>query len=332
MNAESLRAAYTEALLGGPARYTPPEVWRQAGADEALARDMWRAMGFASIPDDEVALTEADVDALRDINAHLTLAGLDPDVAIRFTRLLGQTMGRVADALATLIESAVGDGLSEMAGLESSDPADVALTAASAVLPMVERELQYLFRRHLYAAAMRRIAPLADHEDQVVGFADVVQFTRLSGQMNEADLADLLETFEAETADLITAHGGRVVKLIGDAVMFTVDDDGAAAELALAMVEAFGEGRPDLRVGLGHGEVIARQGDLFGPTVNLASRLVGYARPGTVLIDGPLAEHLADDDRFEIRSLGNRDLKGLGRTAIFVLRRAPAADAATRRG
>lgn len=318
---ESLRLAWTVALLGHPPEFTPVEVWQRAGADEAFARDLWRAMGFASLPDDEVALTAADVDALRDISSYLALRGVGPDVAIRFTRLLGQTMGRVADTLAGLVEDSVDEHMDEWREEGIADRAEAGMVAATSVLPMIERQLTYLFRRHLHAAAMRRVIPETGHEDQVIGFADVVQFTRLSGQMNESDLAELLEVFEAETADVITAHGGRVVKLIGDAVMFSVNDDVAAADLALTLVENFGRGRPDLRVGLGHGPVLARQGDLFGPTVNLASRLVGYARPGTVLIDGSLAEHLADHDRFEIRSLGQRELKGIGRTAIHVLRR-----------
>lgn len=315
------RLAYAVTLLGGPAVHTSADVWKHAGSDEDLARDMWRAMGFASVPDDSKALTDADVAALREIHSFLELQGGSREAAIRFTRLLGQAMGRVADALASLVEDAVAsDQISVDPG---ADAADVGLLASMAIVPMVERELQYLFRRHLYASAMSRIVTPADgHDDVVVGFADVVQFTRLSGQMNETQLADLLETFESETADIIATRGGRVIKLIGDAVMFTVEGDGAAAELALDMIDAFAsEERPDLRVGMAHGDVIARQGDVFGPTVNLASRLVSFARPGAVLIDEGLADHLSDDERFRIRSLGRQNLKGIGRTAISVLRR-----------
>lgn len=316
------RLAYSVALLGGPSYLTPPEVVARAGAADDLARTLWRAMGFAEVPDDTAALGDADVRALQDINDFLAFRPSSRDAAIRFTRLLGQTMSRVADALAQLVEDAATAETEALLG-PGSDPADVGLMASLAVVPMVERELQYLFRRHLFASAMTKVLDVDDgHDEVVVGFADVVQFTRLSGQMDETGLATLLETFEAETSDMIASRGGRVVKLIGDAVMFVVDGDVAAAELALDMVESFAApDRPDLRVGLAHGMVISRQGDVFGPTVNLASRLVGYARPGTVLIDEGLADHLSHEGGFRIRSLGRRNLKGIGPTSISVLRR-----------
>lgn len=316
------RLAYSVALLGGPVRYTPQDVFELSGADEDLARTLWRAMGFAEVPDDSRALADADVQALRELDDFLQVSPGRRDTAIRFTRLLGQTMSRVADALAAIVEDAVRAEADQWfeAG---SDSAELGLMASVAIVPMVERELQYLFRRHLFASALERaIDADDDHDEVVVGFADVVQFTRLSGQMNEQDLATLLETFEAETTGIIVDRGGRVIKLIGDAVMFTVDGDHRAAELALDMVDTFAApDRPDLRVGLAHGDVIERQGDVFGATVNLASRLVGFARPGTVLIDEGLAAHLADSEAFDIRPLGRRNLKGIGPTSISVLRR-----------
>lgn len=312
------RLGYGTFLLGGPPSLTAPEVWERVGADEDLARSLWRAMGFANLPDDAQALTEADVAALSAINEFLSSVDSSPEIAIRFTRLMGQTMGRVADALVSIVDEGI-DGL----GLVPGDPDDLAVMAADVVNPLIERELIYLLRRHLYAVATRRLAgPDEERDAAVVGFADVVQFTRLSGQLPEGDLAELLEVFEAETSDAITDHGGRVVKLIGDAVMFEVDDDHRAACLALDLVESFGGDRPDLRVGMAHGPTMSRQGDLFGPVVNLASRLVGFARPGTVVIDEPLAEHLRGRDEFDLRQVRTRDLKGLGTTTVYVLRRA----------
>lgn len=312
------RLGYASFLLGGAPRLRPHEVWERVGAEEDLSRDLWRAMGFANLPDDAEALTEADVEALAAINAFLLTTGGTKDIAVRFTRLMGQTMGRVAEALVSIVDDGVGD-----LGLVGGDPDDLAVLAADVVNPLIERELIYLLRRHLYAVATRRLAAGDEQrDDSVVGFADVVQFTRLSGQLPEGELAELLEIFESETAAAIADHGGRVVKLIGDAVMFDMDGDHDAACLALDLVESFGGDRPELRIGLAHGPTIARQGDLFGPVVNLASRLVGLARPGTVLVDEPLAAHLRDHDEFRLKSLRTRDLKGLGETSVYVLRRA----------
>lgn len=321
------RLGYAQSFLGGPPTLRSVDVWERAGAPEDLARRLWRAMGFADLPDDLEALTDADVVALREINDYLALSDGGPEIAVRFTRLMGQAMGRVADALTTLVDDAVEDlGTGSTDDLTDGPTGDLtddlAVVAAGAVIPLIEHELVYLLRRHLYAASVRRLAaPDDDSPEVTVGFADVVQFTRLSGQMAEGDLAELLEAFEAETTDIIAQHGARVVKLIGDAVMFVIDDPVAAASLALALVERFGtDDRPDLRVGLAHGPTISRQGDLFGPTVNLASRLVAFARPGTVLTHGGLADHLADLETVTLRPIKPRTLKGIGETRMFAVR------------
>jgi adenylate cyclase len=261
------------------------------------------------------------VEALAAINGFLELSGISEDTAVRFARLLGQTMSRVADALLSIVDSAV----EEMELLPPGETDDVMVVAAEMVNPLIERELAYLLRRHLHAGAIRRLAGVdLEQPELTVGFADVVSFTWLSGRLPESDLADLVETFEATTADLITEAGGRVVKLIGDAVLFAFDDPRPAADLALDLVEAFGGDQPDLRVGLAHGPVLSRLGDLFGPPVNLASRLVSYARPGTVLCDERFIDSLGatgDVLPFTTRSLRPRELKGIGTTPIYVLRR-----------
>lgn len=315
---ELRRLAHAVVLLGEAPHLRPPEVWEQTGASEDLARQLWRAMGFAELPEEAVALTRADVQALATISDYLGVMGVREETAVRFTRLLGQTMGRVADALLSIVDQ----GLDEFGALPDGDVEDLMVVAADLVNPLIERELVYLLRRHLYAGAMRRLAgPEGGQEVAVVGFADVVSYTRLSGELPEGDLAELLETFEATTADAIADHGGRVVKLIGDAVMFSFDDAADAAELALDLAESFGGPRPDLRVGLAHGPVVSRLGDLFGPTVNLASRLVGFARPGTVIVDEAFVDALGDVPGFLAKSLRPRQLKGFGAMPLYVLRR-----------
>jgi len=314
------RLAQAVVLLGGAPSLRPPEVWHRAGASEELGRRLWRAMGFAHIPDDTVALTPADVEALAAINGFLQRSAISADTAVRFARLLGQTMGRVADALHSIVDEAI----EEMTMLPPGETDDLMVLAAELVNPLIEQELSYLLRRHLYAGAIRRLGGIDLEQPEVaVGFADVVSYTRLSGRLPEADLAGLLELFEATTADLITERGGRVVKLIGDAVLFVFDDPRPAAELALDLVETFGGDQPELRVGLAHGPVLARLGDLFGPPVNLASRLVSYARPGTVLADQHFVGALGslDEEHITCKSLKPRDLKGIGTTPLYVLRR-----------
>lgn len=326
------RLGYAHVVLGGPTRYTVDEVRAAAGTPEGLSTDLWRAMGFADLPREVRALTDLDVAALGMVAGQLDGSSVDAESVVRFTRLLGQAMGRIADALIGAVERGIHERLDDDHAAH-----DAAVVATAVLVPVIEEEVQYLLRRHLYAAASRRLVGDDEPEtDTVVGFADVVQFTRLSGQLPESDLAALLEAFEAETSALIANRGGRVVKLIGDAVMFTVDTPQDAAALALDLVDTFGGDLPQLRVGMAMGPVIERLGDVFGPTVNLASRLVAFARPGTVLVNAPLADALrersdapassdvsvAGPATVRVVSLRPRELKGLGETRLSVIRRA----------
>ena len=155
---------------------------------------------------------------------------------------------------------------------------------AGGFLPMFPAVLEQVWRRHLQVAARRRLLR-GDAEDgpgQVVGFADLVGFTALAQQVTDEELAEVVDQFERLAYDVVVAGGGRVVKMIGDEVMFLVDDPVFAAEIALGLAEASRDAAElsDVRVGLAVGPVIEREGDAFGATVNLASRATAIAYPG----------------------------------------------------
>lgn len=321
---ELRRFAVHVAFLGAAPTESPAQVWSQVGVAPERARSLWRAMGFAQLPDDAVALGAADVDALVRLQGHLAADAVPDESVERYTRLLGQSMGRVADALDPLLD--VDDD--QFPDLEHLDDVERLVLVSELVAPLIEESMVYILRRHLVRIAERRLAGGDDADAPcTVGFADVVSFTRLSGQLPEEDLGDLLERFEDVTSSEIVEHGGSVVKLIGDAVMFRFDDPVDASRCSLHLVESFGGDHPDLRVGLAHGPVIDRLGDVFGPTVNLASRLVSYARPGSVLVDATVAKALAtardegDDEPIFTRAMRPQNLKGIGLTSMHVLRR-----------
>jgi adenylate cyclase len=132
-----------------------------------------------------------------------------------------------------------------------------------------------------------------------VVFADIVGYTSQSKSLTETELVDLVEVFEDETTRAVVAVGGRVIKTIGDEVLFVVDDVHAATEVALVLTER-GEDDDDefprVRAGISYGPVTRRLGDVFGPTVNIASRLTTVARPGSVLVDRGAFEVLTGQD------------------------------------
>jgi adenylate cyclase len=304
-------------LLGGERRYTRREVAERAGVPVDQARILWRALGFADVSDDNIAFTEHDADALRAVDGLVRRGVIDADTQLAMTRAMGQSLARLADWHVSAITDALSaDG--------SADPATAA-EAAHDLVPVVEDLIGYVWRRHLAAAAGRALADDRDASgSMVVGFADLVGFTALTRHVGDDELAVVVDSFEALAADLIAENAGRVVKTLGDEVMFTTDDPSAAAEIALTLTERVEatEDLPELRIGLACGPVLARLGDVYGEPVNIASRLTSIARPGSILVDREMATVLADDERFRLRRVPPRPVRGYALLHASRLRRA----------
>jgi adenylate cyclase len=310
-----------EALLG-KAAFSTADVAREAGVEAAHARQLWRALGFPPVEDDERVFTGSDVEIVRAVRALIELRSVDPDELVQLTRVIGQSLARVADAQVT----AAADRLERTRAEAVSKEAALAelVTRIETLAPSLEQFLGYVWRRHLLAAVRRRsAAPSAADAPLTIGFADLVGFTAMSQALGPHELARIVDRFEALAYEHIPERGGRVVKLIGDEVMFAVDDGAFAADIAVALVAACARDPvvPDVRIGLASGPTLSWEGDLYGPTVNLASRLVNLARPGTVLVSEDLGVGLEDDPRFELRHLRPVNLQGIGRVRCWALRR-----------
>jgi adenylate cyclase len=318
--------ALAEVLLGPPT-LTPAEVASAAGLDLEMSRDLWRALGFPPVANDERLFTERDVEILRGVRAVLEIDVAEQEDLIQLTRVIGQALSRVADAQVT----ASAERLERMQAPGTPlvvDPAAIAERVAT-LAPRLEQFLAYVWRRHLLAALRRRAAqPSAVDRTLAVGFADLVGFTVLSQALAPHELARAVDRFEAVAYEHVPEHGGRVVKMNGDEVMFAADDDVRAAEIALSLAEAYAreDDLPGVRVGLASGPVLSWEGDLYGPTVNLASRLVNLARPNTVLVSDELGRALSDVPGFVLKHLRPVNLQGFGRVRSWVLRRAADAE------
>ena len=125
------------------------------------------------------------------------------------------------------------------------------------------------------------------------------------------------------TSDVVTSHGGRIIKTVGDEVLFVAWPPLAAAAIALDIATEIGADPllPDVRVGLATGPVVARLGDVFGITVNRASRLTSIAQPGTVMVDDATARAVEVVSGFTCTPLRRRTLKGIGPVAPWLLTR-----------
>ncbi len=303
----------SEIVLGGPVLFTSEEAAQAAGIPVERARPYWRAMGFAGVGE-ATAFTQRDVASLRLLVSWVDEGILDEATTMEVVRSLGQTGSRLADWQVHTISRLLAEAPPPI------DLDDVAEGLAD-ILPGLESLLVHAWRRHLAAVLDRGLAfvaadpeGLAEPATATVGFADIAGFTRLARVLDEDDLAAMVQAFETGAADLVATHRGRLVKTLGDEVMFVAPhaDDALAIAVAMHGLAAPGLGELSLRIGLASGRLISRMGDFYGGTVNLASRLTAIARPGGTLIDPATEEALADREPYILRHLRPRPLRGLG--------------------
>lgn len=312
-----------ESILGGPRRYTPAEVSERAGIGREDARRLWRALGFPTVADDEVVFTDRDVDALRDMQALGGFGFADDELRLAVARLFGRSFSSLASYQGQLLLDRIG----ERPELLASE--DELLGLLGQVVPLIEQLQDYSWRRQLAAYFARMAAQGTDQiatglAPRVIGFADLSGFTSLTRRSTEAELREVLDRFEASATEIVGQRGGRIVKTIGDEVLFEVDDPGAGAEIALELLDAADAdpALPKLRAGLAYGPVVSRLGDVFGSTVNIASRLTSLGRPGWVLVDRELRDALAGDPRFRLKARRPESVRGFSHLHPWRLRRA----------
>lgn len=308
------------AILGRARTLNRLEVAERADVPLERAVSLWKALGFpATDSDDAVLFTEADIDALKMVSWLVDSGFIDPEVELTLVRSMGRSFARLAEWEIDELASAAlsGSMLTDQKRLEEM---------ITSLLPVVEDVQNYVWRRHIANAAGRMLL-IPGGEDGVrmaVGFADIVGFTRRSRGLSAEELAGLVETFESRTAAMVTEHRGRVIKTIGDEVLFVADDAPEAARLALDLVEAHEEDPdfPEVRVGLAHGDVLARLGDVYGPVVNVASRLTTLARPGRILVDRGMNEALKPlHDEFRVKRSRTATVRGYNRLDTYALKR-----------
>ena len=319
------REALERLLLDGPRRYTRLQVAELSGMAPERTQRLWRALGFPDATDDDPAFTDADVQALGVLSTLIDSGFVGPETEASIARAMGQSLSRLADWQTDMMADAL------LRGAQAGDrdarvasSADDAVAAAKALLPRLRQVQDYVWRRHLAANADRLLgaAGPGDRRELAVGFADLVGYTSRSRGMGGRELGEMVEDFESIAAEVIARHHGRVVKTVGDGVLFTAATPVDAVEIGLELPLAWdAEDRPPLRVGAAYGRVLTRLGDVYSPVVNLASRLTSLARPGTLLVDRDLADSLRDLPDYRVRPLRRVSVRGYDHLQPWLVRR-----------
>jgi class 3 adenylate cyclase len=255
----------------------------------------WAVLGLTVASPDEVALSQADVDGLATWVAMKNL--MTDDGAFGFLRVLGAAMARLAEAESAVVRAFSPD-------LQMTHSHDELITAqayreVAGFVPRIGALIDAIHRHHLSSARTHFEGVIRDESESVVcgiGFADLSGFTALTQQLTPVELSSLLNEFSATVSDVVHADGGRVVKFIGDEVMWVSSTPERLARAAVDLVDhpKAREAQMLVRAGLDYGTVLAVGGDYFGNAVNRAARLVAAAEPGQILASAAVCDELPE--------------------------------------
>jgi adenylate cyclase len=296
-------------VLGGA--YSAEEIEQRTDLPAGMMVRIRRLHGLPEPRPEDKVFSEEDIEAARSTKVFLD-AGFSEERIVEITRVLGEGMGR----LATTIIAAFAQTFLQ----KGDDEEDVALRfaeLAEQLTPAAAPILVAAFNAHLREAVSRAMLGRAElasgdalgSQELTICFADLVGFTRLGNQVEVLELGTVAGRL-AELAASITESPVRLIKTIGDAAMFVSPDPAPLVGVALELIEAFErEDLPSLRAGIASGPALVRAGDYYGNSVNLASRVTGVARPGSVLCTQEVLD--AAPDAYDWSPAGRFRLKGL---------------------
>jgi adenylate cyclase len=310
-----------ERVLGG--RYTAADIEERSGLPADMVRRVRGLLGLPVPEENDRVFSDADAEAAKSLRMFLD-AGFGEEEIAEITRVLGESMSRLAaTTTGAFVDTFLEPGDSEQ---------DVALrfaNLAQELAPKLAPVLEGAFSAHLREAVRRGILGPAERETGRVGgaqemavcFADLVGFTRLGGEVEPRELGSVAVKL-GELATKVAKPPVRLVKTIGDAAMFVSPDPGALVDVALTLLESAEQAElPTLRAGVAVGPALARAGDFYGHAVNVASRVTGAARPGSVLCTKEVRDAALDD--FHWSSAGRHKLKGLSAAVPLYRARRP---------
>jgi adenylate cyclase len=312
-------------VLTGEPKYMVAEVAELAGVPAEFLLAVRRAMGLG-VPDRaERAFDDEDVEAARTF-ARLREAGLPEDALLEVTRVLGGGLAQGAEAM----RMAVARWLLPQ-GVDEYELSLRTVQAARELLPLTAPVLQYTLKAHMrdqirhqqYGGLELSEGMLPSMRLVYVGFSDMVGFTRLGEAIDMEELGQVIGTFASLAREAVQPPT-RLVKTIGDAIMFVGPAPAGLVETVLSLHERVQDASlPPLRSGLAAGVALSRDGDWYGPPVNIASRVTGVARGGSVLATKEMRD--AARDGYSWSAAGEWRLRGVKRPVRLYRVRRPGA-------
>jgi adenylate cyclase len=318
----------TRHLVGDDGTYVSTrEISERYGIDLMLLQRVQRAIGLVGVDDpDAVVHMRADGEAAAHAQRFVEL-GLDPDQMVLAVRVLAEGLSRAAEVMRyTALSAIMRPGATEVEIAKASKAlvSQIAPMLGPMIQDMLFMQLRHMMETEVVNAAERAAGkPLPGARHITVAFADLVGFTRIGEVVSAEELGHLAGRLAGLARDL-TAPPVRFIKTIGDAVMFVCPDPAPLLDTILKLVEVVDSDNdfPRLRAGVASGMAVSRAGDWFGSPVNVASRVTGVARPGTVLVADSVWEAVGDGGEFHGSFAGPRRLKGIkNEVRLFRIRR-----------
>jgi adenylate cyclase len=315
-----------ERALGTGGTLTSREVAEIAGVELAALEAVRRAAGLPLPPPDVAELGELDIVGARALAQFLS-GGLPLDGLIEASRVFGEATAHAAAAAGTLANATIpqpGDTEHAFALRLAAATRELTPPAAELLGVMYRLHNRENLRQQMIDAEELAAGRRSDVHDVSVGFCDLVGFTRLGEGVPATDLGAIATRLAALAAE-VAEPPVRLVKTIGDAVMFVAPEPAPLLDTALGLMEVAereGEQFPALHAGAAHGPALRRWGDYYGGPVNLAARLTERARPASLITDTAVRER-AGDAGFLWSEAGPKRLKGMTEpTAVWRCRRA----------
>ncbi|HTQ15889.1 adenylate/guanylate cyclase domain-containing protein [Mycobacterium sp.] len=307
----------TRHLIGDDGTYVSTrEISESHGIDLDLLQRVQRAIGLARVDDpDAVVHMRADGEAAAYAQRFVEM-GLDSDQVVNVVRVLADGLSHAAEVMRyTALSAIIRPKVTE---LEIAQKSRALVSQIAPLLGPMIQELLFMQLRHameteaITAAERAAGQPLPGAREVNVAFADLVGFTKLGEAVSAEELGHLAGRLAHLARDL-TAPPVRFIKTIGDAVMFVCPEPLPLLDTVLKLVEVVDTDNdfPRLRAGVAGGMAVSRAGDWFGNPVNVASRVTGVARPGTVLVAESVFDVVGEDAGFHWSPAGARHLKGI---------------------